>query len=401
MNTKLKLGEKIDYNQHDDRTITGYAKRLINEVLESEGILYPTAKQITDNESSLLLTKNGKYAKRLKKLVKKVLDIKLSNDAVSEIGNIANNYSQSMYVYPLCFVITDVFDWNAGEFGDWDSCYWTHHSSARDTLEDDCNSYALRAYSTETGYGRGRAWMHELENYTVIFNGYGVLKTVEFAMVYADITGLDYKKVSVENQGAKCGFLWINNGTGYIVGKLEDIESVDSVDLGLWEVCGYYSENQWYAHCYECGVGMREDDTIFANDDTANCYCERCYDANFTQCDGCYDYKCNEDISECDGQDYCADCYMENVSVCESCIDDVHNDNMEYIDQEGYCEDCYKNLTTCEDCDDILTENKTHYTDDNHTLCGHCIHDNFTCNHCGVVLFERTYCACLQIPMPI
>ena len=122
---------------------------------------------------------------------------------------------------------TQTFNWNAGDFGDRGSCYWSDRAKARTQMKNDGNYYAMRLYKrANKKTGKGRCWMYHLNNATrnslptyIIFNAYGP-RLEEFAQLLTEYlqytTKVKYvaKRVQLTN---RAGRLYINQSRGYII----------------------------------------------------------------------------------------------------------------------------------------------------------------------------------------
>lgn len=283
--------------------------------------------------SWLWLVNKGDYVgtmpKRVGKYYYKHYGLKCPPAFLSEIGNIARQHSQENMVYTFEFVAQ--FDWQAGDFGDGGSCYWGDHYNAREYLQDG-GGLAVRFY-TPDGKGMARAWVMPVkDDIVIVFNGYGFNHgTITIARVLAGFWGMSYKKISLSNNGTTTGTIYINGGSGYVVGHVQDIDSISRFDLGV--------DVPFETNCYSCNTGLHEDDTYWAFDEP---YCEQCFYESYDYCERCGETHHKDDLI------YTDDCVM----LCKYCIDRTH--------------------AQCEGCFDYFPHDELTVTKDDHVYCTNC-----------------------------
>lgn len=105
---------------------------------------------------ALKTVEQTRLAKRVGSMIKKEYGIKLESSALEYIGNIDQKYRATS----MTLDVTDVFNWNAGDFSDNGSCYWnpSHYQEARLSALPKAGAYALRSYD-KNGKGNGRCWV--------------------------------------------------------------------------------------------------------------------------------------------------------------------------------------------------------------------------------------------------
>lgn len=213
---------------------------------------------------------SGTMPKRIAKYFYKVHGISVPESVNMTLGNIAREHSSAQETFNFEFV--NRIDWKAGEFGDRGSCWWTFASGSRLMWENN-NGMAIRFYS-ESSKGIGRAWIMEVDSeiYTVM-NGYG-LTTLEVTRIFAQFTGLTYKQIYLDNS---ISTMQINGNSGYIVGKLADIEPIEEWDFSL--------EGEDIDVCNRCGRAVYEDEQYIGADDLT--YCGDCFYDLFDSCEHC------------------------------------------------------------------------------------------------------------------
>lgn len=313
---------------------------------------------------------SGTFPKRISSYLFKKFQIRMARTDLEMIGNIARaNCTEPETVY---FDFTDQFDWEAGDFGDEGSCYWGSHEEARQML-DDHNALAVRFYKKytsewdgETSYkGFGRAWMiipstaddttyksaeyHLLKaprDIAIVYNNYpkGV-QLVRTARILATYFGSSYCKIRLHNNEDDSGMLYINGGTGYLLGASKAIENIAHVDL-QWE-------DEDSIECEGCGCRMAEDSTH--RTDGGDTYCLSCYSDIYTSCARCNTELVREDVPcVVQGEDYCELCVARYAFECSVCNKWSRNEYRagHLASDEPLCDDCADNAyTECACCD--------------------------------------------------
>lgn len=289
-------------------------------------------------------TKRGTLPKRLSAHFWKEHGIKLTQEAMEQIGNLGRTHASEGRKY--YYDITDQFDWNMGDFGDSGSCFWGSREDARYMLSDN-GGLAFRLWDFEDeNYGLARCWLVPVdEKYAIIFNGYSRQgrQTVHLARILATITGYTYRKIDyLCNYGSDCGMLYINGGVGYAIGPQAVVENLDRYDF-RWDEPNY-------PECDHCDRSIRDEDDVVEHNGYT--YCQECFDHLFAECYCCGDYVHRDDTHYYDGEYYCDDCFEERFFVCDHC-DEVHLLE-ERNDVDGYgdiCNDCIEHYFHCPTCD--------------------------------------------------
>jgi hypothetical protein len=172
-------------------------------------------------------TRNGNYAKRLSRLAYQSYQIKLSQEVMSEVGNIARNHSTEVSVD---IEVTRDLNMSAEDFYHEGSCWWTSYSESRCALKTN-GGFGLRSFSSY-GAVNGRAWVMPLRqdesgrlrptfntgtpDAFVVFNGYGALDGYAAPRIIAHMAGWTYRKIDFS-----CDPMYVNAG-GYLIAA-EDI----------------------------------------------------------------------------------------------------------------------------------------------------------------------------------
>lgn len=266
----------------------------------------------------------GTFPKRVSKWYKLNHSLNCPQSFLEKLGNIARQHSLEAYTYT--FDIVNDFDWDAGDFGDSGSCFWSDRNEAREILEEN-GCLAIRFFDPTHGFAR--AWLYPADDFYVVFNGYG-LTTLETAKIFATWQRLDYKKITLYNNNESGGTIWINgSGTGYVVGEADKI------------------------------VISRYDFSFH----TPNC-CERC----------------GTDIGENsyttpDGEEYCGDCFYDHYDYCHECDDAFRRDDMTYIEgaERDVCDSCLRrHYTLCDHCGEYRHDSEVIEDKQGRAICEGC-----------------------------
>lgn len=258
------------------------------------------------------VTRRGTLPKRVQSFYHKQHAVRLTPEQVSELGNVARAHCGSASKeYTLDF--TNRITWEAGEFGDYGSCYWGNNAQAKDMLHEN-GAFAVRGWKSkkpdddQSFDGYARAWLVPIgQNRLVVFNGYGET-SLTFARLLALKFSCSYKAISLRNNGSDGGMLYINTGC-YVVGAWEQIQGFEKHDFG-WDE----PEEDTTIECAECECVIEADDAIRASGPTGYrvSVCGDC--ANF--CNGCEDYYVAETTYD----------EQNDQSYCEACLNQIQAD---------------------------------------------------------------------------
>lgn len=343
----------------------------------------------------------GTFPKRVAKWLYQKHGIKLSAQQLSIIGNKVSAHCERNIQYTFDF--TSSLDWDAGDFGDDGSCFWSCRAGARDMLEEN-GGKAVRFY-TDDGRGYARAWLAPVDNGWIVFNGYG-LESLQIARILSHYWGAYYKKARLVNNGETCGVLWVNRGQGYIIANQSDCK--DSYDLGWDDVrtggdCCYYCDeyieagdgygfggdtycegcyNEMFFFCNDCDGDCHNDDHNMVGDDSV---CDDCLDAYYSRCVNCDEYH-RDTTKGPDSEERCASCHSEHVNECEDCAGDhMIADSYRGSDNVYRCEDCHDKIhSTCFRCGAVCHNDDIKTGPDGELRCEDC-YDTVvsTCCSCG------------------
>lgn len=240
----------------------------------------------------------GTFPKRVNQYYHKTHGLQCPKEFLSAVGNIAKAHSNEPITYT--FDIVNRIDWHDGDFGDGGSCWWWPSQEYAKTMLIDNGGLAIRFY--EDGQGYGRAWLVPIDDFYILFNGYGFAgdSTLTTARMFAAFMGLQYQRIHLTNNGNASGTLYINGGRGYVIGTGERIDGFTDYDFEWLDDSDY---------CEACGTTLYEDDVYYGPD--YNHYCERCFYNRFDTCTSCGDAFDRDDITERDGEYLCPNCLKE------------------------------------------------------------------------------------------
>jgi hypothetical protein len=300
----------------------------------------------------------GKFPKRVEKFYKDAANLTCPASFVTQIGNLARDHSSEQITFRFDFV--NSIDWDDGDFGDADSCWWGSYGEARDTLTEN-GGLAVRFYDDDDN-GIGRAWLAPYGGMYVLFNGYdrGDGATLRWAKVVSEFMGMSYEKVGLTNWN---DLMYINNDSGYLIGPAETIKNVSHISLQFGSAG---------VTCYNCGTDLEDESDEYTGSDDET-YCESCYDARFTRCEHCEETVRLDDTTyiEAAGGSVCDSCRGAHYTYCDECSEYHADEDNTYIAGEGdFCEFCRdENFTVCDDCgeyvrnDDVTEVNDKFYCD--------------------------------------
>lgn len=343
------------------------------------------------------VTRSGKIAKRIRRNLKRELNIDLSGDLISLIGNAANSYSFKDENY-LAEYVEDL-ESIVGNFGDGDSCFRPGRQNHHHLLAlMDIGVLAFCVYRS-TGENLGRAWCYRTgEKTEVFFNAYG------FDLVkIAKIASFLHNEAPVKNGRVEATHdIWINNGgDAYILNGDDKTRFV--LDIADPDSFAPY-------HCHNCDRPLwNRDDTRNGPDDTLWCY--PCFRNRFWSCQRCGEHKDNRteqpQFIHGSGQydRLCLECTMtRNYRQCDHCTEQCQSDQQGgnqhwYLNMRGLtrhvtaddtvlrlCDGHYRDHVRCRFCGDELTRGQAVeiLSSDNNKLrsCVRCASNPETITYC-------------------
>ena len=199
--------------------------------------------------------KEGNFPKRLAKHLLVEHNMKLSDELMAEIGNIAKKHAGAPGTHYIA--ITRNLNLSPEEFVNEGSCWWTSESHSRCELKA-WYGLGVRTFSSpeypESGHPVSRAWIvplafkrrgNEILGYDrtealpadgyVLFNAYGI-EQLPYARMIAAMTGKSYRKINFN-----LGDAYINAG-GVLIAEQSDCELIGNtsgyIELSNKRKCG-------------------------------------------------------------------------------------------------------------------------------------------------------------------
>lgn len=304
---------------------------------------------ITDARLEKPVVLQGTLTKRIQTFYYKVYGQTLPSEYLTEIGNAVKLDNPELTV--SYWDITNDFNWENGQFGDYGSCFWTtDRRVARNHIKNH-GGYAIRffkdeKYSESNGIARAFLVPYRLSDGTetwLVTNGYG-MTTQAICRFFGTEMGKHYKIIGLTVDGSWDGVFYINaEGKGYIVGDIEKVNVIDYIDL-KWNL-KYSSDSDYsseqHTFCAHCDVEIDRNDAPYR-----------------------------------DGNYYCRSCYYDMYTICGHCDTEVASDTTTYVDSMQYsvCERCLNRWYRMSDINDEYypRDEINHYNvlDENHRVNG-------------------------------
>jgi formylmethanofuran dehydrogenase subunit E len=323
--------------------------------------------------SLLMGQENIRPMKAIKRLIETRLKIKISNEKMGELSKIyAENLSPNLQ---LTLEITAKIDWHAGEFSDYNSCYWGSRRMAREILLEN-GGRAIKIFSQQ---GNSRCWAYPVgESSWILFNMYSSnhLRLEDVARIltqhyYKKGIRLGYTEVKFSVKNDAENLMHINNNFGILISNDPELLAENEIIIDPtfycsecgkrinWSLYKYTPYEIFCEECMEspyfcerCGVKLRESEVFWGNDYP---YCEECYNDLFTICDRCGQVERRDETTYIEEYDkvLCTFCLENYYTKCSKCERYIINNDIIYIDGEGdyICEECYSKYTKdCSKC---------------------------------------------------
>jgi hypothetical protein len=338
-------------------------------------------------DGKLLVNGSGKIAKRIRRNLRRIHDLALPNELISQIGNMAANYTLPADNYTIEF--TDDCLGTVGKFGDYSCCFQpgeAYHEHCQ-ALHIDPNCGAVRIYNGN-GEGIARSWTFADPNDGAIclFNSYGLRLNKIGELV--ELTG----NYGSARYGSISGEIYLNsNGETIIFGGSQDhyylTADPDQFDLENCADCSdqinpdhddyHYISGRYYCagcagYCQHCQEHYPNDDTYFYpairprrfnNGIETITICDNCQDQYFSECENCGDYWPTATLNSADN---------DTVLICENCADLITDciDCAAVITVENCadqsaprCADCQDDFNSREGCADCQNSPFQHCAD--------------------------------------
>jgi hypothetical protein len=296
--------------------------------LEIKKLIYDAVEVITYDElfgGDELVNRSGKLAKRLKNNIKKTYDVKLPQDVLEQIGNVA--YLDTLESGEYRVKLTGDMATH-GDFGDSGSCFLPGHENYHHFcgMDEDSRYFVIKVWRDGKSFARCWAFVPHSESgqVMVLFNSYGlvmdkmrnvVANAFPELRMFTEI-GFD---TDVYGNGDRCVFT-VNGHTPERSSYYGDVSigriccSCDEVieDGEEYEVDGDYlcecCFNERYVLCTSCDRPVEYGDEVNIGWDA---YCYDCAHSYHTRCDDCGEWIDNDFIHEDNGDDVCEDCLRE------------------------------------------------------------------------------------------
>lgn len=327
---------------------------------------YPTRVGLDDVQSWDLAwtvsdSKNQSLSTRVKTWLFKVYKIKADNSILEEIGNIASENSLSVD-RDAYFSIKDDLVWNAGDFGDPKSCFFSNAKHAITVLQDNKANALCFWLDAEGSRGIGRAWMFECEEGIVLFNFYGEFfrgddtyrdnesgradqGLVKASMALATYLGLEYTKVSLLINGAAGDPVYINNGVAVLLTPKPTY--ISRLDIPM--------EDKTIYRCLDCGdmkrITSAEEAQKYFHEVEGNLLCARCFNSKYFTCLSCSVVKRADERQATAAGYICKECAkgLERCHRCGSFLD--MKDTLHSDDNLAFCRSCFpRSVSECQRC---------------------------------------------------
>lgn len=234
-------------------TIDAYGLRQTEQIIEQLLLpLYPGLYSMVLNDANLAMnalgdqwqTSGGNFTKRFARYMWKTHKIKVPDETISHIGNLAREHSDKE-ARSLIVSLTRDFNQPAAEFGNDGSCWWGGYSEGLCALKG-CGGLGLRTFDEE-GDVSGRAWIMPLNSHLlptrkteahayIAFNGYGNLDGWIGARVLAQMTQRTYRRVKFS-----CSPMYVNSLSGYLIASADVCAATTEINLSL-PIHGYKEE---------------------------------------------------------------------------------------------------------------------------------------------------------------
>lgn len=252
----------------------------------------------------------GKLPGRIADYIYKNFGNKLPLTTVERIGNVVKRHMPSAGNETIVFSFAKNIDWGAGKFGDGQSCFWTSRKDCRDNIKAN-KGFAVQFWNPATpDTGKGRCWgaLAENDSVIVLYNAYGVALS-EMARALSSFFKCDYRSVNLYINGSTSETVYVNSGTGYVLGQSKTIEALTS---------SYNLPYKRNKVCHYCRHADSETTMLDGRD-----FCKRCTSAFTRVCHACratvwynrarqvrLSYGSNQFITLCDScsHKYCNSC---------------------------------------------------------------------------------------------
>ena len=150
--------------------------------------------------------------------------------------------TEHLIEYPISLEISNLMDWQQGEFGDGDSCFFGGHSVTRHYFNSLANFYTLKIYNNkDKSFGRCLILTDIPEKDCIIlFNSYPGHRDRKYLELYADILntflgGKLNKSTHTIRNNKEGSWLYLNNSEGILLQIGDTIKEKEKIYLNLIE----------------------------------------------------------------------------------------------------------------------------------------------------------------------
>ena len=304
------------------------------------------------------VNKKGRILKRFAKFYKETNGEVIPDNVMGIIGDILQSIINSNDAESFYVDFTNNFNWDDGDFGKNNSCWWGCYSGSLPTFQNN-GGWCIRFYN-ENNYGIGRTWIFPDSSDVLLgFNSYGIERPLVSKVIKSIFLQhgkeLHYAKCEITNK-QDSNIPYVNGNTGFVLYENGDKIS-DSYDLDMEP-----EENEDIAQCENCGcrIYLENDDYNSIND---SIYCGECTGELFSCCDNCCEWRDPDDVHEISTRhshfsNLCEDCasalgfflcsYCKEYSQNVTNMEDTDNNLCENCDRSFYCEKCEKSFEEVE-----------------------------------------------------
>lgn len=342
-----------------------------------------------DGESLDFLNKKGKLLKRFASYFKSYTGFKLEDRYLGVIGDKLQYYA-NQETRPYYVDFTDRVDWEDGQFGKSDSCWWGCYSDSREVFNEG-GGWTIRFYrDPDDDQGIGRCFIVPKYNVLLCFNAYGIERAKVSKVIKAvfDSHGIELHYTRAEVYNSHNGDIpYINSDSSGGSSGSFVLHTSETFIQSKYDIDFEYEDDD-RCICSDCGRRVDQDDAMHTG---GECYCQRCHDDRFSFCYRCQEYCASSEVHQSRGQyDYICEYCARRIGaiMCESC-DLYSTDYTHTQDGDSYCEECIdRNADSCDHCneyyEDINRHNKTQHSicvecgevlEDSDSLCDH-VSDN-------------------------
>jgi hypothetical protein len=229
--------------------------RLVAEMIYENYRMFTLPPAIADRlerEIKWVWIDGSKLPKRISAWVFEQFDIRLTHQDIAHIGVESKRFVSDIPNHTIMF--RKDFNWDAGDFGDRDSCLWNSETVVLDWMRDTPGFYSMHLFKPDSGMeGIARVFLYECEYGWVLFNAYGAWSRGRAANILQAYTNyLTWKKVQFSNSlGYYCPY--INDGCGTLLG--DDIRHIEAIDINRSDFVYAAERIGWdetYGFCEEC-----------------------------------------------------------------------------------------------------------------------------------------------------